>query len=71
MFHKKVEIVAGWDSLDADNYADCTDRTSVGLNWYLNKHKAKLQTTFRSRENVGGVSGVDLDELFVQFQFVF
>ena len=71
MFHKKAEIVAGWDSLDADNYMDSTDRTSVGLNWYLNKHNAKLQTTFRSWENVGGVSGAELDELFAQFQFVF
>lgn len=71
MFHKKVEIVAGWDSLDADNFTDSVDRTSVGLNWYLNKHKAKIQTTFRSWENVGGVTGVDLDEYFAQFQFVF
>jgi phosphate-selective porin OprO/OprP len=71
MFHEKVEIVGGWDSLDADNYANSTDRTSIGLNWYLNKHKVKLQTTFRSWENVGGVTGVDLDELFAQFQFVF
>ncbi len=71
MFHEKVEIVAGWDSLDADNFTDSVDRTSIGLNWYLNKHKAKLQTTFRSWENVGGVTGVDLDEYFAQFQFVF
>ena len=71
MFHEKVEIVVGWDSLDADNFAHSTNRTSVGLNWYLNKHKAKLQTTFRSWENVNGVSGADLDELIAQFQFVF
>ena len=71
MFHEKVEIVAGWDSLDADNFATSTDRTSVGLNWYLNQHKAKLQTTFRNSENLDGVSGADLDEFFAQFQFVF
>jgi len=71
MFHEKVEIVAGWDSLDADNFTDSTNRTSIGLNWYLNKHKAKLQTAFRSWENVLGVSGDDLDELIAQFQFVF
>lgn len=71
MFHEKVEIVVGWDSLDADNFAHSTNRTSVGLNWYLNKHKAKLQTTFRSWENINGVSGADLDELIAQFQFVF
>jgi len=71
MFHKKLELVAGWDSLDADNFATSTDRTSVGLNWYLNKHKTKFQATFRSWSNVGGVSGVDRDELFVQAQFVF
>ena len=71
MFHKKVEVVAGWDSMDTDNFTDGVRRTSVGLNWFLNQHKTKLQTTFRSWENVGGVTGVDLDELFAQFQFVF
>lgn len=66
-----VEIVAGWDSLDADNYATSTDRTSVGLNWYLHKHNTKLQTTYRMTKDADGIPGNDLDEAFAQFQFVF
>jgi hypothetical protein len=66
-----IEFVAGWDSLDADNYQEATERTSVGFNWYLNKHKVKLQTTYRMSENVLGIDGADSDSLWVQAQFVF
>jgi hypothetical protein len=66
-----IEFVAGWDSLDADNYEEQTERTSVGFNWYLNKHKVKLQTTYRMTENSLGVRGLDSNSLWVQAQFVF
>jgi len=68
---EKIEIVAGLDSLDADNFSDSSDRTSFGLNCYFNKHKTKFQLTYRMSENVDGVSGNDLDEMYGQFQFVF
>jgi len=65
------ELVAGWDSLDADNYQSKFERTSVGLNWYWNKNKAKLQATYRMVENFLGVEGEDQDVMMVQMQFVF
>jgi hypothetical protein len=71
MVGKRVELVAGLDSLDADNFSESTDRTSLGLNYYFNKHKTKFQLTYRQSENIDGVSGNDLDEMFGQFQFVF
>jgi len=69
--HNHVEFVAGWDSLDADSYGDAWTRTSVGVNWYINKHKAKLQTTYTMSNNYHGQSNVDADDLYVQMQFVF
>ncbi len=66
-----VEFVIGWDSLDADNYESRWERTSIGVNWYWNKHEAKLQTTYRISENFLGEEGVDVDELIAQIQFVF
>jgi hypothetical protein len=71
MVAKNVEVVAGYDSLDADNFSESNDRTSLGLNYYFNKHKTKFQLTYRQSENLDGVSGNDEDEVFGQFQFVF
>jgi phosphate-selective porin OprO/OprP len=67
----KVEIVAGYQSLDADNFQESWNRTSVGANYFWNKHKSKAQLTYRMGENLHGVTGVDSDELFLQFQQVF
>lgn len=66
-----VEIVAGWDSFDAKAYMDDYTRTSFGLNYFVNKHKAKFQATYRMEENVFGVTGADSDSVFAQAQFVF
>ncbi len=66
-----VEFVLATESLDADNYGDSWDRNSVGVNYFMNKHKAKVQFTYRMGENLNGVPGADEDEAFVQFQFVF
>ena len=66
-----VEFVVGWDSLDADDYESAWKRTSVGVNWYWNKHKAKVQTTYRMSENFLGEDGEDLNEIIAQIQFVF
>ncbi len=67
----KVELVLGAESLDADNYGAAWERKSLGANFFLNKHKAKIQLTYRMGENLNGSRGADEDEAFLQFQFVF
>jgi len=67
----KLELVAGYQSQDADNYATEWTRSSIGANWYLHKHDIKLQTTFRQNSDKDGVKGNDEDEVFVQAQYVF
>jgi phosphate-selective porin len=67
----RLELVAGYQSQDADNYDDEWTRTSVGLNWFLHKHDIKFQTTYRMNDSVDGVNGDDEDEFFVQGQYVF
>jgi len=67
-----VEVVAGYETQDADNYAEAWKRTSVGANYFFSKnHDIKLQATYRMGENLGGVKNADEDELFVQMQYVF
>ncbi len=68
---KKFEVVAGYESLDADGYQSAWDRTSLGANYFWNKYKVKLQGTYRMGDNVAGVSGIDVDTIMVQMQFVF
>ena len=67
----KLELVAGYEVQDADNYAEKWERTSLGLNYFFAKHDIKLQATYRMGENKNGVEDNDLDELFVQAQYVF
>ncbi len=67
----QVELVVGYQSMDADNYAKAWKRTSMGLNYYVKKHDIKYQLTYRVGENVSGEDGVDEDEIFVQAQYVF
>ncbi len=68
---EKLELVAGYQSQDADAYADSWDRTSIGVNYFLKKHDIKLQFSYRMNENKDGKIGNDVDELFVQAQYVF
>jgi len=67
----KLEVVLGLSSQDADGYAQEWDRQSFGINYYIKKHDIKLQLTVRNNENVKGVVGNDLDEVFFQAQYVF
>lgn len=71
VFADRFEIVAGYDSLDSDGYEDSWNRTSVGFNTFFEQHNAKMQLTYQMGENVDGVSGVDADNLYVQFQYAF
>ena len=71
MIDNTVELVAGYQTQDADGYATAWNRTSVGANWFINKHDTKVQLTYRMGENLNGKENVDEDELFLQTQFVF
>lgn len=67
----KFELVLGYQSQDADNYADKWNRTSFGANWFIKQHDIKVQLTYRQGENLNGIAGKDEDELFLQTQYVF
>lgn len=68
---KTIELVLGYQTQDADNYADSWNRTSLGANWFIEKHKIKIQMTYRIGENLKGVSGKDENEFYLQTQYVF
>lgn len=67
----KLELVAGYQSQDADGYSKSWNRTSVGANFFVDKHNIKYQVTYRMGENKDGKEDNDVDELFVQAQYVF
>ncbi len=67
----KLEIVAGYSSQDADNYATEWTRTSLGANYFIKKHDIKIQATWRINEDENGVTGRDANEFFLQTQYVF
>ncbi len=71
MINKTIEIVAAYQTQDADGYATSWDRTSVGANWFIQKHDIKVQLSYRMGENLKGVENDDEDEVFLQTQFVF
>ncbi len=66
-----VELVMGYQTMDADNYAETWNRTSVGANWFIQKHHIKVQLSYRMGENLNGVANSNEDELFIQTQYVF
>jgi phosphate-selective porin len=68
---ERLELVAGYQSQDADNYATAWTRTSVGANWFLQKQDIKVQLTYRVGENLQGVIDSNEDEIFLQTQYVF
>jgi phosphate-selective porin len=67
----KFEIVAGYSSQDADNYATQWNRIALGANYFIHKNDIKLQLTWQQNEDMDGVSGNDADEIFLQTQYVF
>ena len=71
MINNTIELVAGYQTQDADSYATEWNRTSIGANWFINKHDTKVQLSYRMGENLNGVDNNDEDELFLQTQFVF
>lgn len=71
MVNDSLEIVAAYQTQDADGYATSWNRTSVGANWFINKHDTKVQLSYRMGENLNGSQNSDEDEIFLQTQFVF
>lgn len=71
MFGETIELVAGYQTQDADGYVTSWNRTSVGANWFINKHDTKVQLSYRMGEDKDGEEGNDVDEIFLQTQFVF
>jgi hypothetical protein len=68
---ERVEVVAGYESLDSDNYATKWTRTSVGVNYYIYGHDLKIQATYRMGSDVDGVKDSNKNELFLRTQLVF
>ena len=67
----KLELVGGYQSIDADTYDKEWTRTSIGLNWYIKGHDIKLVSTYRMGKNLNGKTDRDANELFLQAQYVF
>jgi len=70
-FTNKFEIMAAWDSIAANGYAEDYQRTRVGLNYFWKEHKAKIQLNYTASTAVFGVDGDDLDSIQLQMQYVF
>lgn len=68
---KSLEIVLGYQAQDAAGYEVLWTASSVGLNYFVLKHDVKLQLTYQMGKNRDGVDGNNLNELFVQTQYVF
>jgi hypothetical protein len=67
----RFEATAAWDSLDADNYAERFERTTVGANWYLDRHDLKFQINYQVVRNFLGLDDEDQDLLLAMMQYVF
>jgi len=66
-----LEVVAGSQFQDSDTYQRNWVRNSLGLNYFVRNHDIKLQTTFRRGKNLYGIRNDNLNEIFVQGQYVF
>ena len=71
MFNNRIELVAGYQTQDADNYDTSWNRSSLGANWFIEGNDIKVQLSYRMGENQDGTSGNDKDEIFLQTQFDF
>jgi hypothetical protein len=67
----KLEIIAGYQDMDADNYANVWKRTLIGANYFFHNHDIKIQTTYQVGKSLDGKEDNDANELFIQFQYVF
>jgi len=68
---RPIEIVVGWDSQDADNYATAWTRTTAGVNVYFNEHDLKLQIDYQQVSNFLGMRDQDHNVVLASTQFKF
>ena len=71
MFNNRIELVAGYQTQDADNYATSWNRSSLGANWFIEGNDIKVQLSYRMGENLDGTSGKDKDNIYLHTQFHF
>jgi hypothetical protein len=66
-----LEFVYKRDSMDTDGYEKEWYANDLGVNYFFNKHKAKVQFLYRMESNVNGANGDDRNQFIMQWQFVF
>jgi hypothetical protein len=66
-----LELVYKYDSFDADGFETEWTGNDFGINYFFNKHKAKVQFVYRLGSDVQGVKGDDSELFIMQWQFVF
>ena len=66
-----IEFVYKRDSMDTDGYEKKWYANDLGVNYFFNKHKAKVQFLYRMESNVNGADGDDRNQFIMQWQFVF
>lgn len=66
----RFEGVLGYSALDAQAWEGTDSRLSIGGNYFINKHTAKIQMTYELGKDVEGVPGNDVNTLYIQFQQV-
>ena len=66
-----IEFVYKRDSMDTDGYDKAWYANDFGVNYFFNKHKAKVQFLLRDESNVNGSDGDDRQQIVMQWQFVF
>jgi hypothetical protein len=66
-----IEFVAKWDSMDTDGYEKEWSAWDLGVNYFFNKHKAKVQFLYRNESNIAGDPDLNGNQFVMQWQFVF
>lgn len=65
------EVVAGLSTEDADAWNETETQAGVGVNTFFSGHDDKLQLSFISTSDAGGVAGADQNDLYLQVQHAF
>ena len=67
----QLEAVLAYESQDADNYAKTWNRITGGLNYFVKGHDIKYQLSYTAGQNKGGKANSDVDEIYLQAQYLF
>jgi len=57
--------------MDTDGYDAKWYANDFGINYFFNKHKAKVQFLYRDESNIVGNPDLDGNQFVMQWQFVF